>query len=266
MGEESSLEYSRSPSSFVNLPLIKVMKEGDQRVMAIPSPVRTIPGMNAATPGMLSESGFPPIKEMGKESSGNKSKAAVASSSSRARPSVQPDQFISQGIFRIAKNEEQEWRIKQAEEIKAMMFKSPQPQILQEAMEHINSEFTLWIEEEDLSALDLASMELEAVLRRMEKLGKQVAGVQSADGGTSCNGPDGPMLPMMHEVIHNHSRIRPHARWVWVTKSSIVDGEGNLAFPASKEEVCRFGASAHRVFLRQPPSELHHSFAQAVMG
>jgi hypothetical protein len=43
-----------------------------------------------------------------------------------------------------------------------------------------------------------------------------------------------------------------------------VDKEGNLGFPASAEEVRRFGASARKVFLRKPPSELLDSFAQVV--
>jgi hypothetical protein len=95
MSEEPSLDSSRCPLSFVNLPSVMVMKEGDHGGMVISLPVRAIPSTNSALPRMFSESDFPPIKEMGEKSVGNKSKVMVASSSSRAWASIQLDQFIS---------------------------------------------------------------------------------------------------------------------------------------------------------------------------
>jgi hypothetical protein len=167
-------------------------------------------------------------------------------------------------MFQIARNEEPEWRIKQAEEIKAMMFKSPQSQILQKVMEHINSEFTSRIEEEDLSVLDLASKDLEAILHRMEKLGKQVVGVQNVDGGIGGNGPDGPMLPTTHEAIHTHSRIRPHARWVWITagpEKVTRGGEWEL-IKIPRRNLAYIPKSTRHPFLltRQRP----HSYSEAI--
>jgi hypothetical protein len=67
-----------------------------------------------------------------------------------------------------------------------------------------------------------------------------------------------------HEAIYNHSRRQPHAKWVWITRSSTVDKAGNLGYPASAEEVRRFGTRARKVFLRPPPSALQKSFAEAV--
>jgi hypothetical protein len=43
-----------------------------------------------------------------------------------------------------------------------------------------------------------------------------------------------------------------------------VDKDGNLGFPASREDIRRFGAGARKVFLRKPPSQLQQTFAHAV--
>jgi hypothetical protein len=44
--------------------------------------------------------------------------------------SVRAENFISMGMFKLAKSQEREWRKQQAEEIKAMMFRSLQPKAL----------------------------------------------------------------------------------------------------------------------------------------
>jgi hypothetical protein len=43
-----------------------------------------------------------------------------------------------------------------------------------------------------------------------------------------------------------------------------VDENGNIGFPALRNEVRKFGATARKVFLRKPPLELLKSFAQVV--
>jgi hypothetical protein len=59
-------------------------------------------------------------------------KGHVSSTAIRAKD------FISPGIFRIAKREEREWRKNQVEEIKALLFKSPQPNCMKEALEDMH--------------------------------------------------------------------------------------------------------------------------------
>jgi hypothetical protein len=69
-------------------------------------------------------------------------------------------------------------------------------------------------------------------------------------GAKGQNGPHGMgLVPTMHEAFHGHSRPKPHAKWVWITKSSIVDQEGNLGFLALEEGTRKFGARARKVFI-----------------
>jgi hypothetical protein len=53
------------------------------------------------------------------------------------------------------------------------------------------------------------------------------------------------MVPTTHAVIHNHSwptpHPTPHPTWVWITTTSTVDGHGRLGFPATEDEIHRFG-------------------------
>jgi hypothetical protein len=58
------------------------------------------------------------------------------SSSSRRPWSIEQGDFISQGMYKIAKREEQEWRRKQAEEIKALLLQSPQPKEMRKGIEY----------------------------------------------------------------------------------------------------------------------------------
>jgi hypothetical protein len=39
---------------------------------------------------------------------------------------IREEDFISLGMYQIAKREDKEWRMKQAEEIRAMLFRMPQ--------------------------------------------------------------------------------------------------------------------------------------------
>jgi hypothetical protein len=43
-----------------------------------------------------------------------------------------------------------------------------------------------------------------------------------------------------------------------------VDEKGNLGFPASVDEVRKFGAKVRRMLLRPPPSKLQESFTRIV--
>jgi hypothetical protein len=62
-------------------------------------------------------------------------------------------------MYQIAKREEREWRMKQAEEIKAMLFRSPQPAKMshsqktpakmREAIKHIHSNLVFWGSDND---------------------------------------------------------------------------------------------------------------------
>jgi hypothetical protein len=88
---------------------------------------------------------------------------------------VREENFISPGMFQIAKRDDLEWKKKQAEEIKAMLFKSPQPRCVKEALEHIHSEVEIDPIEQDkvMESLNSTLCMLEAALMRMEKLGKR---------------------------------------------------------------------------------------------
>jgi hypothetical protein len=54
---------------------------------------------------------------------------------SRRAQLVDPKAFISPGMYRIAERGEQDWRKKQVKEIKMMLFRSPQPQIMKVAIQ-----------------------------------------------------------------------------------------------------------------------------------
>jgi hypothetical protein len=69
---------------------------------------------------------------------------------------------------------------------------------------------------------------------------------------------------MFQMAKHEERKWRMKAKWVWISKASTVDKDGNLGFPATREEIRKFRFGARKVFLRKPPSVLHQSFAQAV--
>jgi phage terminase large subunit GpA-like protein len=69
---------------------------------------------------------------------------------------------------------------------------------------------------------------------------------------------------MFQMAKHEERKWRMKAKWVWISKASTVDKDGNLWFPATREEIRKFRFGARKVFLRKPPSVLHQSFAQAV--
>jgi hypothetical protein len=72
----------------------------------------------------------------------------------------------------------------------------------------------------------------------MNKLNEQAGLDPTGENGGEPNGLN--QVPTTHEAIFNHSRREPHAKWVWITKSSNVDKNGNLGFPAL-QEVRRWG-------------------------
>jgi hypothetical protein len=169
-------------------------------------------------------------------------------------------------MFRIAKSDELEWRKQLAEEIKAMMFKSPQPRCVQEVLEDIQSkcgDADCRERDIDLEDLNLAMNNLEVALSRMEKLGKR--GVEDHDV-PETDGPHGPSVPPTHESIFNHSRCRPHAQFVWISKTSTVDHEGNLGHPARADEIRKYGEEARKVFIHKPPFVIQKSFMEATMN
>jgi hypothetical protein len=111
------------------------------------------------------------------------------------------------------------------------------------------------IRDDDMVSLNVASRALEESLEKMEKREMQVH--------SEMDKPIG-LIPTTHEAIHRHSSRAPQATWLWITKSSTVDKDGRLGFPATREEIRRFGATTRKVFIHKPPSVLQKSFAQAV--
>jgi hypothetical protein len=145
-----------------------------------------------------------------------------------------------------------------------MMFRSPQPESLQNELELIQSSLGT-VDPDDLAELkqlEQVSRDLEASIGRMkgtEQKMKQVLTVEfriEHPGDEIWFGPEG-MVPTTHTTIHNHSRPTPHPTWVWISTTSTVDGHRRLGFPATEAESHRFGARARKVFLRQPHSNLH---------
>jgi hypothetical protein len=80
-----------------------------------------------------------------------------------------PGGLISEELFRIAQREEQEWRTSQAEEIRAMYFRSPLPESMSKEIVHIQSSKVIEVpdSDEDLDDLEVAAMGLEAALHHM---------------------------------------------------------------------------------------------------
>jgi hypothetical protein len=80
------------------------------------------------------------------------------------------DDFISEGIFRIAKREEREWRQQQEREIKEMLFRSPQPKIVLETIQHLQKVSDENLDELDLVDLEVATRELDSncSMRKMD--------------------------------------------------------------------------------------------------
>jgi hypothetical protein len=154
--------------------------------------------------------------------------------------------FISEKMFRLVKSEERDRRIKQAAEIKALLFNP-----LGSSEENPDNE-----PEEDriMKELEAAYRGLESTLCRMDVMGQEVQRER----------PPGLSVPTTHEAIHVHSSRPMRLRWVCITKVSTVDDKGHIGFPASGEEVRRFGHKARKIFLQPPPSELHKSFAEIV--
>jgi hypothetical protein len=153
-----------------------------------------------------------------------------------------------------------------AEEIKDMLFRSSQLDSVRDALQHIQSDVEAGMKVDDeLQELEATTRGLEVALMRMEKLGKR-----EQDDSRVPNDDAGPRglasVPPTHEVIFNHSRGGPHARYVWISMASTVDGKGNLGHPTSREEIRKFGDKARNMFLRKSPSVLLKSFMEAAMS
>jgi hypothetical protein len=173
--------------------------------------------------------------------------------------SVRQEDFILEGMYQIAKCEKQDWRKKQAEEIREMLFMNQKPESMKMAIKEIKSNlvFEAPDSEAELENLKLASNRLDAA---MEKVGSASSlGHPSPVGKESTR-----MVPATHEAIHSHSCYQLHPQWVWIAKNSTVDRDGRLGFPATREEVRKFRDKVRKVFLRSSPSVLQGSFAQAV--
>jgi hypothetical protein len=116
----------------------------------------------------------------------------------------------------------------------------------------------------EMEDLETAVKELDAVLIRMEKAGKRVQSGPERPDGDGLHGLN--MVPTAHADIFIHSIRSPRTRFVWINKSLMIDENGNLGYPATSEEVRRFGGKARKVFLVKPPSILQKSFVEASMG
>jgi hypothetical protein len=79
------------------------------------------------------------------------------------------------------------------------------------------------------------------------------------DDYTIDNGPKA--LGLSHAALYAHSWKPIGPNWVWISKASAVQGIG---YPASRNDVHRFGHTARRVRKKGPPPPLSKSFAVAV--
>jgi hypothetical protein len=107
--------------------------------------------------------------------------------------------------------------------------------------------------------LEVVLMNLETSLQKLEGLTKKPMPTNIHGGNVHLepgrpHGPNG--VPTTHEAIHCHSRVNLHPAWIWITKSSTVNNNVRIGFPATEVEVRRFGAKARKIFLRDPPSVL----------
>jgi hypothetical protein len=176
-----------------------------------------------------------------------------AREAARKLRSVMAKDFISKGNYQSVLREERDWRKKQAEEIKAILFRNPELRAMREAAEHLHSNVVIEGSESEgeIQDLEVACKDLKSALNRMGNLGfgqdKQFESI-----GLSRLEQE----PTTHDVIHSHSRHSPHPEWVWISKASTVDNEGRLGFAAASKDFKRLSATARKVFIRPPPSEL----------
>ena len=126
----------------------------------------------------------------------------------------------------------------------------------------------------DFHDLDVAASQLESALSRIpaprQDLNRSPAVPDQGDGvlagGGISNSVDGARPPsysngLSHEAIYDHSWKPIGPRWLWISKSSAVEGVG---FPARKDEILRFGHLARRVRRLGKPPPLRKSFAEAL--
>lgn len=89
----------------------------------------------------------------------------------------------------------------------------------------------------------------------LSKFGREVEEEVCSD---SCLNLD---MGFSHMGIHAHSWRPLGPKWIWVPKDSL---EVDLGYPASKEDIRRFGYAARKVRRVGPPPPLLRSFASAV--
>jgi hypothetical protein len=213
-------------------------------------------GVHGDPPMNLRDDDFPELMASIAEKSQGRVMDAGASSSSGNQSRIQESDFISKGMYQIAMREDQERKLKQAEEIKKLLFGSSQNSPV---LKHIFSKTVIGeshSEEAVDDDLELALKELDDAMNRMNLIDARV------QGGTPSPGEHNELnrVPESHAVIFNHSRRAQRPKFVWISKTSTVDKEGNLGFLASWEEIRKYGAGARKVFLRHPPSELKRSY------
>jgi hypothetical protein len=189
------------------------------------SPRRSVENLGKS--GEFSIRDFSSIKEIGECSTQGGSTEGKGSNVNRqvVHPPICEKDFISYGMFSLAKSEDQEWRRRQAVEVREMLFRSPQPCQMREVIKQMDVE----VREvpSDIHELEIASLNLEDLLRKMKSLMKKPAEQETTtnSGGKADlapDRPDGPDEPngvqLTHEAIHRHSRVTPHPAWVWITK------------------------------------------------
>jgi hypothetical protein len=137
----------------------------------------------------------------------------------QGRPAIRED-FISSGMYQIAKREDSEWRKQQAEEIREMLFRSLQPgcvKVVENFQIELASDSSLVGEHQlqlggsksgsdDVDDLRSASENLEAALDRMRNLNLLDRGDCDAGPDRNSAGPKGPFVPATHKAIYSHSR------------------------------------------------------------
>jgi hypothetical protein len=123
---------------------------------------------------------FPSISEVGEcsscgESSGGQKTdgKGIGGSSWLNHPVIrQPiheEDFISPGMFRLAKSEDCEWRRRQAAEVREMPFRTPQPRQMREVIEEMDTD----VMSSEIHELEVASRELEESLMKLKSLMKK---------------------------------------------------------------------------------------------
>ena len=127
-----------------------------------------------------------------------------------------------------------------------------------EIKDHLFSEPT-WVS--DLRDFGVASEQLEESIEKMLSFAANKGG--SEKSGRCCVGEEG--LPIQNSVDsrfdHSWTPKGPGLGWVWIPRGCL---KLDCTYPASKEEIRRFGHSARKVHPTKPPPKLTKTYAAAV--